>query len=125
MTESDIIAHWRKGARDSLEVAELAHDAGKFSLALFHCHLAAEKALKAAFIEKNDDEPPYTHDLTKLALLIRQDWSGEHKNLLGELTDYAIAARYDDPGWAERQAIQLISKLWIQRTRDFLSFLIP
>ena len=55
MTEADVIAHWRKGARDALEMAQLALQAGKYDHALFNCQLAVEKALKAKIMEKNKE----------------------------------------------------------------------
>src|SRR4051812_14793322 len=48
VTTEDVIAHWRKGAKNALRVAVLAHEDGEHELALFHCHLAVEKALKKA-----------------------------------------------------------------------------
>lgn len=125
MTRASIIAHWRKGAADALESAELLHNAEKFALALFACHLAVEKALKAAFLRDHDREPPPTHNLTHLASHLARVWSADEKRALEELTDYAVSARYDDPGWADRQATKKNSAHWLAQTKNFLSLLIP
>ena len=120
-----MIAHWRAGAKDALESAEVLHKARKYALALFACHLAVEKVLKAAFLQERDEDPPPSHNLPHLASHLSRVWSEEEKTALEELTDYAVAARYDDPGWAERQATKENTAHWIVRTKEFLTLLIP
>lgn len=97
---------------------------GSYTLALFHCHLAIEKALKASYIERFDHEHPYVHDLLGIALLLREDWDDDAKRLFASLTDYAIAARYSDPAWAEKEATKENAKKWIDATGHFLTSLL-
>src|SRR5690242_12824359 len=94
MTDAQLIAHWRKGSHDALDAARLLSDDGKYELALFHCHLAVEKALKAAIMESTREPHPKVHDLARLALLIRPDWPAQDRELFDTLSDFAIAARY-------------------------------
>jgi HEPN domain-containing protein len=75
MTTADVINHWRKEARDALDVAKLLVKNKKYELSLFHCHLAVEKALKAAVMEKTKKAQSKIHHLTYLAQLFRSDWS--------------------------------------------------
>lgn len=124
MTREETIAHWQKGAKDALEVARLAHGKGKYSLALFHCHLAVEKALKAAFIADKDTAPPATHDLFDLAHTLKRSWQEDDRTALDALSDFAILARYGDETWEERQATEEASTRWIAWATQFLS-LIP
>ncbi|MBI3619197.1 HEPN domain-containing protein [Candidatus Peregrinibacteria bacterium] len=121
MTKEQIVQHWRKGSRESFRLAELAVLEGSYALALFHCHLAVEKMLKAQFIEELNQDPPPTHDLLVIALKLKRKWTQEEERILADLTDYAVAARYDDPTWAKRQATAKNSRLWIARVRLFLS----
>ena len=104
MTEADVIAHWRKGATDALEMARLACDAGKYDHALFNCHLAVEKALKVKYMEQHNAEAPYTHNLLELAGLLPNPWTEQVKTILDRLSDFVVAARYSDPVWAEKYA---------------------
>ena len=124
MTHEDAIAHWKKGAKDALEAAEILTREGKYSLALFHCHLTVEKALKATFIKEKDVNPPPTHDLLQIALQLRRSWSEKEKEFLGLLTEYAVSARYDDPLWAEQEATKQHCDNWIQRIKEFLTTLL-
>ena len=99
MTNEQSVEHWRKGAQDALEAAELLLQGKKHALALFHCHLAAEKALKAAYIQQKDARPPHSHDLLEIALSLSYPWSEDIQKQLRELSTYAIEARYDDIEW--------------------------
>ena len=125
MTDGDVIAHWRQRATDELQSAGLLFDGGKYPGALFHCHLAVEKALKALFMEERRTEPPLTHDLLQIALQLARPWSDEEKRLLADLTGYAVAARYDDPSWADREATADNVRRWIARVDRLLSSLLP
>lgn len=125
MTESDVIAHWRKGARDELLSARLLCEGRQYAGVLFHCHLAVEKALKALFMEELKREAPMTHDLPRIAAELGRKWTKEEKIIFGDLTGYAVAARYDDPAWAAQEATLENAGLWISRVDVLLSHLLP
>jgi HEPN domain-containing protein len=125
MTETEVIAHWRKGARDELASARLLCDGGQYPGALFHCHLAVEKALKARFMEQHRREAPLTHDLAQIALQLDRTWTEAEKQLLADLTGYAIAARYDDPLWARREATAGTVAARIRQVEALLLSLLP
>ena len=124
MTEADVIAHWRKGARDSLLSARLLYEGGQYASVLFHCHLAVEKALKVVFMEEFKKEAPMTHDLPRIAAELGRTWTEEERKLFADLTGYAVAARYDDPAWAEHEATLEKAELWISRVDLLLSHLL-
>ncbi len=121
MTDAQLIAHWRRGSREALDAARLLSDDAKYELALFHCHRAVEKALKAAIMEITGKPHPKVHELARLALLIRSDWPAQDRELFDTLSDFAIAARYDDPAWAETHATHQNANRWIDRTAEFLT----
>lgn len=125
MTQQEVSEHWRKGAKDTLVMAQLGLSNEKYALALFHCHLAVEKILKAAYIDVHQQGPPPTHHLLSLALQLRQTWSADEEKKLIDLTDYAIAARYDDPSWAERHATEKNSSLWLKFAQELLHRFLP
>jgi HEPN domain-containing protein len=125
MTEADVISHWRKGARDAMELAGVALERGKFALTLFHIHLAIEKALKAQFMDQRRKDPPMTHDLERLALELKQSWTPDELELFQDLTQYAIAARYDDPTWAVHEATSENATHWMNAGQRFLNTFLP
>ncbi|MFH0770732.1 MAG: HEPN domain-containing protein [Candidatus Peregrinibacteria bacterium] len=120
MTQQQIVAHWRKGSRDSMEVARMCLEAQKFEHALFAAHLAVEKALKARFIEKHDDAAPFTHELHALASHIPLNLSGEQISLLREMSRLAVRARYADHQWSEEQATAKNAEYWVSRAEELL-----
>lgn len=124
MSQEEIIKHWQQGARDALEAAQALHNLRKYALALFDCHLAVEKALKAAYIAKYDQEAPPTHNLLFLTEKLGKAWTQEQHDALSDLTDYAVAARYDDPEWAKTQATKENSAFWIEQASAFLTILL-
>src|SRR2546428_741604 len=102
VTTADVIAHWRKGAKDALRLANHAANDEIYDLALSHGHRPVEKALKAAIMEKPANPHPKVHALARLATAYGEDWPQEDRELFDALSDFAVAARYDDPAWAER-----------------------
>lgn len=125
MTQADIVFHWQKGARESMQLAEKAHEMGSFTLALFHCQLAVEKALKALYIEQHGEDAPRTHELQILAEHVQHHLAEEQIAQLDELTNYSVGARYDEIEWSAAYATEENSALWLDRTRSLLSALLP
>src|SRR4051794_24744459 len=90
------VQHWADGARDALDTAERLFESRKFHHALFFCHLAVEKALKARYIAATGEMPPYTHDLLLLASHFDHRLSGQDEAALDELSTFNIAGRYQE-----------------------------
>ena len=88
MTQQEIVDHWRKGAQDAFDAACVLEQKEKYALALFHCHLAIEKALKALYIQKFDGIPPKTHDLLQLLEKLTLSLNVRQRELLDELSDF-------------------------------------
>jgi hypothetical protein len=44
---------------------------------------------------------------------------------LDTLSEFAVAARYDDPAWAAQHATKTGSARWIARSEKFLLSLLP
>lgn len=125
MTTQDIITHWRTRAKETMRVAHAAHDVGSNADALFHCHLAIERALKASIMEQTGKPHPKIHDLLSLANLLKKNWNEDETELYDALSDFAVAARYDDPEWAKKIATDEVTLQWLKRTEQLLSHLIP
>ena len=124
MTKDDIIRYWRNGANEALRVAEASEKLSVYTLALFHCHLAVEKALKSAYIAEKDSSPPKTHNLWAIAEQLGIEWTKSEHDALAELTTYAVAARYDDLPWMERKATKETVTHWLKEAHFFVSRLL-
>ena len=124
MSQENLIAHWQKGARDALKVAQSCFEDKIYDLALFHCHLAVEKALKSHYIKETGETHPKTHRLLELAQYTKLDWSSEEYRALAELTDFAIEARYADPERAQEIATEENCIRWIAETEKIINKLL-
>jgi len=68
MKVEDHIQYWMDSAADDLDTAEKLFLVEKFDWCLFLGHLVLEKALKAHYVQDNENQmPPRVHNLVKLA----------------------------------------------------------
>ena len=82
--------------REGLEGGKSSFRKTGLCLCAFFGHLTIEKLLKAIFVEKFNEVPPYTHRLVFLAEKVDLDVSSERLELLEVITDFHLEARYPD-----------------------------
>jgi HEPN domain-containing protein len=106
--KNELAKGWVLKAESDLATArQMLASEGPFDTACFHCQQAIEKFLKA-FLAFQGQQIPRTHDLeelAKLCSLLDETLKWEELNL-EEVTDYAVAVRYDLEFWPERDAAQ-------------------
>lgn len=92
-----IVNHWIKSSDEDFNVMASMHEKEYYNWALFVGHLCLEKLLKAIYIRKFGQHPPFTHNLYRLAELNEMDLSDDNrtKNLF-EITAFNLNARYGD-----------------------------
>ena len=92
------IRFWIDGADHDLDTAEGLFSAEKFDWCLFLGHLVLEKALKAHYVQGNENQmPPRIHNLVKLSEKSFIKLTEEQKSFLDEVTDFNLEVRY--PGY--------------------------
>ena len=103
MEHEEIVKQWIELADKDLALAE--HTAKTMwptphEIVCFHCQQFVEKYLKAFLVSKGQ-EPPYIHDLAKLAALCEAENHdfGQIKQKCIILTEYGVQPRY--PGGME------------------------
>jgi HEPN domain-containing protein len=96
MTKEEKIEYWVKSSRRDWKVANHLFEKGDCAYALFFGHLTIEKLLKAIFVEKFNEVPPYSHRLVFLAEKVELDISSDRVELLEVITDFHLEARYPD-----------------------------
>jgi HEPN domain-containing protein len=87
--------HWIETSEKDFRTMINLYNSGDFLWSLFIGHLVIEKLLKAYFILKNKEHPPFTHDLSRLAELSRLDLTTDQSDWLDTITTFNINARYD------------------------------
>ena len=68
----------------------------RYPESLFFGHIVLEKILKGLVVAEIKNEAPYIHNLTKLAEISKCDLSKEELDLLDEVNDFNIRARYPE-----------------------------
>jgi HEPN domain-containing protein len=93
----NIIKHWLESADHDLESAESLFASGKYDWCLFIGHLVLEKILKATYVRDNNNQlPPKTHNLLKLAENTNLELTSEQKIFLDEVNDFNLEVRYPE-----------------------------
>lgn len=90
------VQYWVELSEYDLKVAESMLEKGHYLYVGFMCHQAVEKILKAFYVDKFKEVPPYIHKLDKLIELtgLKENFSEDKYDLIDELTPLNIQARY-------------------------------
>ena len=96
MERQEKIDYWVDLADYDLATANAMLKSKRYLYVGFMCHQVIEKMLKAFYSAKNDDTPPYTHNLKHLAnkINIYNKLSEEQKDIIDLLLPLNIEARY-------------------------------
>jgi len=91
------IKYWAESADHDLDSAESLFVAGKYDWSLFIGHLVLEKILKALYVQDNQNQlPPKTHNLVKLAENTNIVLSADQNFFLDEVNDFNLEVRYPE-----------------------------
>jgi HEPN domain-containing protein len=90
------IEYWIATAEDDLEAVHYLIANNKTIQAMFFCHLAVEKTLKALVVKAISDVPPKIHNLKRLAELADIKLTDEQNSLLNDLMVFQLEGRYPE-----------------------------
>ena len=89
------IKYWIDSAKHDWETVESLFSANKYDWCLFIGHLVLEKILKALYVQANNNQlPPKTHNLIKLARRTNLNLTKEQEIFLDEVNDFNLEVRY-------------------------------
>ena len=103
MSKEQKIQYWLTSSANDWKVAGHLFEKGDYPYALFFGHLTVEKLLKAIFVSKFDESPPFTHRLIYLAEKAGIDISNERLEMLEVITDFNLESRYPDEKFSFHQ----------------------
>ena len=93
--DEEHISYWLKSAEHDFETAQSLYEVAWYDWCLFVGHLVLEKVLKAIFVKRNDNQiPPKTHSLVRLAELCNINLDLELKITLDRINDFNLETRY-------------------------------
>jgi len=94
------IEYWRSGSEEDIAAASSLIEKRHLRHGLFFAHLAIEKILKAHVVRKTGKEPPYIHNLIRLAEIAELALDPDRTDLIRRFNLYQLAGRYPDRGHA-------------------------
>ncbi len=115
---------WFRQAQYDIGTAESLFASGRYPPAIFFCHLALEKGLKALYIEKFNDNPEKTHNLVYLVELLDLELPGHYLDPLFVINRTGVTGRY--PHNLEKvleQYTQENTQKLLSGTREILTWL--
>ncbi len=96
------------------------YEKGDFTWALFIGHLVIEKLLKAYYVQTVGANPPFVHNLLRLADQTNLNLDESQKDFLATVTTFNIRARYDDYKLEfYRTCTPQFTVQWIDQIEDF------
>lgn len=126
MATEDKISYWIEVANEDLSLAEYIFKGGRWLYTAFMCHQAIEKTLKAYWVSKRDDEPPYTHSHIKLlnGCGLYGELTDEQLRFLDVMVPMNIEARYPDYKREVANSLNEKAALHIlEQTKQFLQWI--
>ena len=94
---SGVDERWLHFAREDLQVAELAFDAGLWGPVGFHAQQCVEKLLKGLLAGRGE-APPRVHDLEDLLDRVGRSSFGKLGDEIADLSRFYMPTRYPDLG---------------------------
>ncbi|MBU4443949.1 MAG: HEPN domain-containing protein [Candidatus Marinimicrobia bacterium] len=114
-----LIDFWIVGADDDYDTMIAMFDTKRYSWALFVGHLMIEKLLKAYFVKINENYPPFTHNLLKLAKDTNLPLTDELKLQLTTITAFNLNTRYDDYKRSfQKKCTPDFTNEWIEKIKE-------
>lgn len=124
MKQNDMINHWVESAEQDFTAMNHLYEKKDYSWSLFVGHLVIEKLLKAYFIKVKNEQPPFIHDLNRIAEKACLELTDEQKNILDTVTTFNLRARYTDYKADFYKKCNLkFTELWKTKIEEFASWI--
>ena len=96
MSKEELIEYWVSSADRDFKVMEHMVETKDYVWALFIGHLIIEKLLKAYYVKTMNNNPPWIHQLLRLAEKTDLSLTEEQKDTILLITTFNINVRYPD-----------------------------
>ena len=120
MDKADLIKYWIDSSDRDFKAMQHLFGKKDYHWSLFMGHLVVKKLLKAYYVKKVDNNPPFIHNLTRLAERSDLDLTEEQEDFLVTVTTFNIRARYDDYKLAfYKTCTKKFTEKWINEIKGF------
>ncbi len=119
------VQYWLESSKDDWKVANHLFEKGDYSHSLFFGHLTIEKILKAIYVDRIGETPPYTHRLVYLSEKISLKLTDEQLELLETITDFNMEARYPDEKFSfKKKCTKDFTKRYLTKIKEIRKWLL-
>ncbi len=124
MEKNKIIKYWIDSSEVDYKAMKHLFEKGDYHWSLFMGHLVLEKLLKAYYVKSKDKQPPFIHNLTRIAILADIELTEKQFDILDTVTTFNIRARYDDyKNQFYKKCTYEYSKTWINNIEEIIQWL--
>jgi len=114
-----IIRYWIDSSEEDYETMIAMFESKRYNWSLFVGHLMIEKLLKALYVKKFDNYPPFIHNLLRLAEKCNLELTEEQKINLATITVFNINTRYDDFKMSfQKKCTRDFTTIWIKKLKE-------
>ena len=125
MDKKKKVQYWIKSSEEDWKVAGHLFEKGDYPYALFLGHLTIEKLLKAIYVERLNETPPFTHRLVYLAEKSSLELSPQMLELLEIATDFNLEARYPDEKFSfKKKCTKQFTKEYMDKIKEMRKWLL-
>ncbi|MCF2493729.1 HEPN domain-containing protein [Dyadobacter chenhuakuii] len=115
-----VINYWIRSSDDDFETMMAMLDSKRYAWSLFVGHLMIEKLLKALFVKVNNEFPPFTHNLLRIAEKSNIELDEKRKLFLVSVTAFNINSRYDDYKMSfQKTCTPEFTGNWIEQLKEY------
>ena len=120
MDKQELIKYWISSSDRDFQAMMHLVEKGDYSWSLFIGHLVIEKLMKALYVKKISNAPPFIHDLVRLAEKANLELEEEQKDILDTLSTFNLRARYDDYKMEfHRKCTKEFTEKWVIAIEEF------
>ncbi len=119
------VKYWLNSAEGDWRVAKHLFEKDDYSYSLFFGHLVIEKILKAVYVDRLKDNPPFTHRLVYLAEKASLALTEDKLRILETVTDFNLEARYPDEKFSfKRKCTKKFTKKYLDEIEVMKKWLV-
>ncbi|MBC8525392.1 MAG: HEPN domain-containing protein [Candidatus Cloacimonetes bacterium] len=120
MDKKSLIKYWLESSDRDYRTMQHLFEKKDYSWSLFIGHLIIEKLLKAYYVKHIDNQPPFIHNLLRLAEKSLLELNENQKDFLVTVTTFNIRARYADYKLDfYRMCTKDFTEKWINEIKEF------
>ncbi|MBC8548820.1 MAG: HEPN domain-containing protein [Candidatus Brocadiales bacterium] len=124
MDKEELVKYWISSSDRDFKAMIHLLEKDDYTWSLFIGHLVLEKLMKACYVYCVSNNPPFIHDLVRLADKAHIELDEKQKDILDNISTFNLRARYDDYKMEfHKKCSKEFTKKWVLNIREFREWL--